>query len=54
MSAQPNDPERLYRSIHPRRCIMDPSAVIIMCLLTFIFGLVVGVILGKPTYPPRY
>ncbi len=32
---------------------MDPMGVIIMCLLTFIFGLVAGVILGKPNYPPR-
>ena len=33
---------------------MDASTVIIMCLLAFIIGLVAGVILGKPNYPPRY
>ena len=33
---------------------MDVQTILILCLLAFIFGLVVGVILGRPNYPPRY
>jgi hypothetical protein len=33
---------------------MDANTVIILCLLAFIFGLVAGVILTRPPYPPRY
>jgi hypothetical protein len=33
---------------------MDAQTVLILCLLAFIGGLVIGVILGKPSYPPRF
>jgi hypothetical protein len=33
---------------------VEPNTILILCLLAFIVGLIVGVILGKPGYPPRY
>lgn len=33
---------------------MDLEPIIIMMLLAFILGLIVGFTLGRPPYPPRY
>ncbi len=33
---------------------MDFEPIIILMLLAFIFGLVIGFSLGRPNYPPRY
>lgn len=38
----------------PKEVRVDIQTALILCLLGFIAGLVIGVILAKPTYPPRY